>query len=254
MTFQSMEDSSKYNCTDCKDTGWIINEDGTCKRCKCYEKDVITRLWKNFGINPDEVKKLNEYAPYDELTKKARDKAINYIKNFEDIRQCKENSFGLFGQPGAGKTHIIVAIGAALLNMDPPVKVVYMPYLEAMKSLKANVQDEEYYIRLCGRYQMAEVLIIDDLFKDKVKNGKFIKINGQFIGLTEADMKHIYPIINYRYINNLPTLISTECTPDMLIDLDEALAGRLIEKCGDNMVVFNGQKYNYRMKKYEKVK
>ena len=61
-------------------------------------------------------------------------------------------------------------------------------------------------------------------------------------------MKHFYPILNYRYINHLPTIFSTECDIDMLLDLDEALAGRIIESCGTNITVFKGREYNYRLR------
>lgn len=202
----------------------------------------MNNLWKRYGIDPGEIKKLNEYEPIDKIQKSARDKAVNYITNFDSIKKTRENGFGLFGQPGAGKTHIINSIGAALINKG--IETIYMPYLEAIRELKANAMDDEYYIKLSSRYQMAKVLIIDDLLKDKFKSGRLV---GQ---LTEADMKHLYPIINYRYLNHLPTLISTEATPETLANLDEALAGRILETCGDNITIFEGSKYNYRMKKF----
>lgn len=123
-----------------------------------------------------------------------------------------------------------------------------MPYLEVMRELKANVNDDEYYLNLSSRYCKAKLLIIDDLFKDKMRNGQLIK--GACI--TEADMKHIYPILNYRYFNHLPMAFSTECTPDILNYLDEALAGRILETCDENMTIFKGQQYNYRMRKFAK--
>ncbi|MBY6877945.1 ATP-binding protein [Clostridium botulinum] len=206
-------------------------------------------MWSKFGLDPQNTLKLNDYKPYDEVTKTAKEKAINYIKEFNKIKNTKENSFGLFGQPGAGKSHIIIAIGVALLKEN--IQVVYMPYLEVIRELKANTLDQEYYIKLISKYQRPTVLIIDDLFKDKIKNGQLIKDRyGNILGLSESDVKHIYPILNYRYLNDLPTLISTECTQEMLIQLDEALAGRVLEKCGENMTVFKESKYNYRMRKF----
>lgn len=205
--------------------------------------DYVKRLWGSFGVKPEDTKKLKEYKPYNEATAKARDKAVEYIKIFDSIKDTRENGFALMGQPGAGKTHIVVAIGSALLERKIPV--VYTPYLEAMRELKANSMDDEYYNKLVVRYQKAKVLIIDDLFKDKVKKGK---LTGE---LTEADMKHIYPILNYRYLNYLPTLISTECTPNMLLDLDEALGGRILECCSKYGVVFT-KECNYRMRKFIK--
>lgn len=65
-------------------------------------------------------------------------------------------------------------------------------------------------------------------------------------------MKHIYPILNYRYINKLQTLISSECTPIDLQNLDELLSGRILESCENSIVVFKSRKYNYRMKEFVK--
>jgi DNA replication protein DnaC len=124
-----------------------------------------------------------------------------------------------------------------------------MPYIEATRELKTNTLDEEYYRKLYDRYTKAKILIIDDLFKDKIK--KNAEGKKYVVPLTEADMKHIYPILNYRYANKLPMIISSECTPFMLNELDEALAGRIIEACGSNITVFNNSKYNYRMRNFK---
>lgn len=199
-------------------------------------------MWENFGVKPQDIKKINEYTAYNTETKKAKDDAIRYVTNFDTLKDTRENSFALMGQPGAGKTHIVTGIGKALL--DKKIQVVYMPYLEAMRELKANALDIEYYNKLLTRYQRATVLIIDDLFKDKVKNGKLVS------QLSEVDMKHIYPILNYRYNNKMPILFSTECTPEMLDALDCALGGRILESCSEYGVVF-GKECNYRLRKYK---
>jgi len=247
-TFRNM--GHEYACPLCKDTGWIEGKNGY-RRCNCQEKIHLEQLWKSFGVNPNEVKKLNEYKPYDDTTKLALQKAVQYVKNFKGIIHQRENSFGLFGQPGAGKSHIVIAMGAALLKSD--IQVVYMPYLEVMRQLEANKYSNEEYTRISARYNNAKVLIIDDLFKDKLKNGQLIKDRyGYAIGLSGNDIKNIMPIINYRYFNKLPMLISTECTPQDLQDLDCAMGSRILESCGDNITVFKGQKYNYRMKKFQK--
>jgi DNA replication protein DnaC len=237
--------ANKYKCSLCKDTTWLLDDDNRATRCKCFAIEKARSLWRNFGVNPNEAKKISEYKPFDNLTMQARDKAISYIMNFDSLEKGSSNSFGLFGQAGCGKTHIVVAIGAALLNREHnPKQVVYMPYIEAMRELKSNSMDDDAYNRIIWKYQKAAVLIIDDLFKDKVRSGKLI---GE---LKDTDIKQIYPIINYRYINKLPMLVSSECTPTMLMDLDVAIAGRVLESCGDNITIFKDSKYNYRMKNF----
>ena len=228
----------KHECEICRDTGWIvegIGENSTYKKCVCRIKKENIASWKRFGLDPEKVKKINEYNAPDGVRKKARDMAVNYIKTYEPTKWML-----LAGNPGAGKTHLSIGIGAALLEKG--VAVVYMPYLESIRELKANSMDNEYYLRIIGKYYNAKLLIIDDLFKDKVKNGQVVGT------LSESDIKHIYSILNYRYNNKLSTVISTEMLPQQLIELDEALAGRILEMCGDNVVAFEGQKYNYRLK------
>lgn len=235
--------SSSYKCSKCKDTSWI-EKDGAYTRCSCYTEEYLSRLWENFGVKIKDIKLLREYEPYNDSTKKAKEKAADYIRNFDEIKDTRENGFALLGQPGAGKTHIVLAIGKALL--EKKISVVYMPYLEVIKELKALAMYQEDYEKLLSRYTRAKVLIIDDLFKDKVKKGRITA------ELSETDMKHIYPILNYRYLNYLPTIISSECTPDMLLNLDEALGGRILETTGPRFsLTFKGD-CNYRLKKFMK--
>lgn len=234
--------SSNYKCSICRDTGWVQSaETNLYKRCECIEAEYVQKLWAIYGVNPNEAKKINEYVDYDEATKKAKANAIKYINNFD---KDKSVSFGVFGQNGSGKSHLCIAIGAELINRKN--EVVYMPYVESMKELKLSAVIQETYGKLSDRYQKAKVLIIDDLFKDKTKNGTLIG------DISETDIKHFYPILNYRYYNNLPTIFSTECTPEMLIKLDEAQAGRILQMCGDYITIFRDVKNNYRLRKFIK--
>lgn len=239
----STNSNKEYKCNTCKDTSWI-GKDGAYIRCSCYTEEYLNRLWENFGVKIKDIKLLREYDPYNDLTQKAKEKAVDYIKSFDEIKSTRENGFALLGQSGAGKTHIVLAIGKALL--EKKVSVVYMPYLEVIKELKALAMYQEDYEKLLSRYTRAKVLIIDDLFKDKVKKGRVAA------ELSETDMKHIYPILNYRYLNYLPTIISSECTPSMLLELDEALGGRILETTGKRFSLTFKDNCNYRLRKFMK--
>lgn len=86
-----------YKCNKCHDTGFI-EYDGVWRRCECYELDYAKRLWSNYGVNPKDIKMLKEYEPYNDITRQARDKAIDYIKSFNDIEKHRENNFVLWGR------------------------------------------------------------------------------------------------------------------------------------------------------------
>jgi DNA replication protein DnaC len=235
---------ASYKCEVCRDIGMVQTERGTWKECECQVIEKAKRRMENSGLRPDQrTLTFSTYKCYDETTSKAATECKQYVINYDTIKTSTENSLCLLGNAGAGKTHLAVSIATNLINRkENPVPVVYMPYLETMQELKTCVLDEEYYFKLSMRYKDAKLLIIDDLFKDKVRNGRLIG------AITEPDMKHIYPIINYRYLNNLPFVISSECTPEMLMELDEALAGRIIQKSRNFTTVFRGREYDYRLR------
>ncbi|MDU4545288.1 MAG: ATP-binding protein [Clostridium botulinum] len=230
-----------YKCPLCKDTTFVQGENGL-KRCECYKKDLTKKRWAHFGIDPSKVKKISQYEDYSNITKRAKQVATDYIRNYSTIKAKEENNLAFLGQPGAGKSHLAIGIGANLINNGICTNVVYMPYEEAIRELKANTMNDSY-MKLTKRYTECELLIIDDLFKEKIKNGKLV---GE---LTESDIKHIQPIINQRYLNCKPTIYNSELTPELLINLDQALAGRILEK--SNIVIFKyGLENNYRMRKF----
>src|SRR3712207_8296254 len=69
-----------------------------------------TTLFRSFGVSLEKAKSIKEYHAYDERTKKAKEKAIKYVNDFNNILNSEQNSFALLGQNGAGKTHLIIGI------------------------------------------------------------------------------------------------------------------------------------------------
>ena len=107
-----------------------------------------------------------------------------------------------------------------------------MGYRDVIMRLKQNVMNEEGYEKIMSRYKNCRVLLIDDLFKGSV---------------TASDINIVFEIVNHRYFNNLPMIISTEKKIDELLKIDEAIGSRILEMCGDYNIELNGKKLNYRI-------
>ena len=222
---------SRYKCEKCRDLTFII-EDGVATPCECRALKEASYILENSGVSEEFRKKSFEnfnYA-YDMQTIEAYRKASLYVREFESVRDSRSNSIMFVGQVGSGKTHLSMAIANSL--MDDGVGVVYMPYRDVVTRLKQNIMDEEYYQRAVGRYKRAKVLLIDDLFKGK---------------LSESDVNIIFEIVNYRYFNNLPVIVSSEKGMEELVEIDEAIGSRLIEMCKDNVLEMKGKRLNYRI-------
>ncbi len=223
---------ARYKCPICRDTGFILQTDEggheVASRCRCWAKE----LWRLSGIlDGNSVKTFANFNTrgIPQLVN-ARHKAEAYAEGFTGFEHDRHNSIMFSGQVGAGKTHLGIAVCQVLIKAG--VAVAYMAYRNVVTKLKQSVTDEGAYSRELKRYTDTRVLYIDDLLK-----GRF----------TETDVNIMYEILNHRYMNHLPVIISTEKTQEDLMDFDEAVGSRIIEMCRGNIITLKGNELNYRI-------
>lgn len=202
------------------------------KRCECFELTESRKLFDNSGIK-DENYTFTNFVEWNEVSKKMKETATNYYKSFSNIKDSRQNSIGFFGQVGSGKSHLTIALGLNILRQKK-LSVVYFSYRDMITELKQNMLDEVFYKKQISKYQMAKVLLIDDLLKGKT---------------TDSDKNIMFEIINYRYINHLPIIISSEYNIDELLNFDEAIGSRIYEMCKDYLIgIEKDLKNNYRLR------
>ncbi len=213
---------------------WIIDDKtNTARPCKCREVKTYKRILENSGISEAFQKRtfknfITVNKPQQILD--AKNMAIRYVKEFDNLKNTKNNSIAFLGQVGSGKTHLSIAIANELMKKN--IGVLYMQYREAIIQLKQCIMDEENYNREIDKYKNATVLLIDDLYKGKI---------------TDSDRNIMFEIINYRYLKNSPIIVSSELTVDAIIDIDEAIGSRIVEMCKGHIFEFSGQELNYRL-------
>lgn len=182
--------------------------------------DEFKRLgFKNFSLE-DKPK----------IIKDAYECALEYYKEFEHVRGNRKNSIALMGQPGAGKTHLLTAIANNLMQKKN-VPVLYFPYVEGFNDLKDDFNKLEEKLE---HMKNIDLLFIDDLFKPTGRERK--------PRATEWQIEQMYAVINYRYLNYKPIMVSSELTVDEMADVDEALGTRIYEMCSDFTVVIKGDR------------
>jgi len=226
-----LQTSTLYKCKECRDSTWVDGTNGL-KRCKCFEIAKAKRMWDKAGIDTEQAKQtFSSFKVWNSSSAAAKDIAVKYYKNFESIKAERSNSIAFIGQVGSGKTHLSIALAVNFLKKD--ISVIYMPYRDVITKIKQNMLDEEFYQKELGKYKNAKVLLIDDLFKGKV---------------TESDINIMFEIINYRYLNHSPIIISSEFSADRLLDFDEAVGSRILQMCKNCTVQIEGRENNYRLK------
>ena len=227
----------QYSCNICKDTEWVFGRDKNgyevARACECREKKIALRLMANSGIREEDTKRgFEDFNTFNESPLvKAKQTAARYCKDFVQIRESRHNSILLCGASGRGKTTLGMAVANNLIRNC--VGVRYMPYRDDVTKLKQLITDEYAYNEQMYRLKTAKVLFIDDMLKGKT---------------TESDVNILYEIINYRYLERLPMIISTEKFSDDLLDFDEAIGSRILEMCKGYVVTFDSSVPNYRMR------
>lgn len=218
-------DLTGYDCRTCKNKGYIKYKKGIydyTKECDCMVIRRALALIKRSGLaDKIENNKFEQFKCTSSWQLQLFSKAKMYAES-------PEGWFAVLGQSGAGKTHICTAICNEFLQRGIPVK--YMLWVDESNHLKQIITDGEEYARTMFEYKNIPVLYIDDLFKSQP---------------TPADIKLAFEILNYRYNkDNLYTIISSEM---MLSEIpDDAIAGRIKQKCGENVLELLGKEKNFR--------
>lgn len=238
-----LQEEDGYNCPLCNNKGFLLRaapgNNGlwvtVSRDCKCMAVRRSIRRMERSGLkNIIRDYTFDRFEAPGDWQKAIKDAAVSYAKE-------PEGWFFIGGQSGAGKTHLCTAICRELLLGGQAVK--YMLWRDEVVKLKNAVTDFEEYGRLIQQYKDAEVLYIDDLFK----TGR--APDGQKQLPTSADLNAAFEILNHRY--NHPkrlTIISSECTIQDLLDIDEAVGGRIFERTKRPLSIKRDKSKNYRLR------
>lgn len=160
--------------------------------------------------------------------------AWDYVKNFTKLQERENNWLAFLGQPGCGKTHLIMAIANHLLEMG--YSVLYFQHVEGFTELRDALREsgDGGAAAKIAEVKKAPVLLWDDLFKGREMPTAWV-------------LETVFEIVNYRYLNCLPTLFSSERLPKELLEIDEAIASRILERAKGRTVIVKEKAANYRL-------
>jgi DNA replication protein DnaC len=171
--------------------------------------------------------------------KKAYLACLDYTKNFSDNLKSGKGLF-ITGKVGTGKTHLLAAIVDRLARLhkrklfskcyldyyfDGVYKdycnydeypIIYVPASELFSKIRVSFEDRNTG-GIMEKYQNCGLLIIDDLGVEKT---------------TEFTVEYIYKIIDSRYRNLKPVIVTSNLTDDELKEkLSERIISRIYEIC-----------------------
>ncbi len=133
-----------------------------------------------------------------------------------DFARNPEGWLVFMGETGCGKTHLASAIVNYRYEMGKPALFVVVPdFLDHLRSA-FSPDSKISYDQLFESVKSAPLLVLDD-FGEQSTN-PWVK-------------EKLYQLINYRYNNRLPTVITTRLTLDDIVNnVDESIGSRLMDR------------------------
>lgn len=160
-----------------------------------------------------------------ELQEKSKMIAERYVASFARVKDMEKNSLFFFGDCGCGKTHLVCAIANALKEQG--VKCTFTTFEDMLLRIRDTYSNDGVSeMEMRNVYKKTPLLILDDLAKEKA---------------TEFSTSTLFDLVNYRYENMLPMIITANHDRESLIQRltasqgdatkAEAIVSRLYEMC-----------------------
>lgn len=207
------------------------------KKCDKYDKayDIAEENSKrracleNSGIGKRFWDKTFENFNVTDKTEKVFNACVAFCDDY--LKHNKPKGLKLFGNYGSGKTHLCAAIIHRLAQNK--VRTVFMVVPELLRTIRQsfNQDNDDSSRRIVNKAETTPLLILDDLGAEKT---------------SDWVREQLYIIINRRYENMLPTIVTTNCTTEELVNrLGERTVSRLIEMTDAYKITAD----DYRLKK-----
>lgn len=215
-------DGSGIDCPDCRNKGVVavLDEDGprlVVRPCVCRSRrDTALRLKACGMLDRARVLSFERFRTDTPLQGRMKELSLAWLE------EPKLPWLAFCGQSGAGKTHLCTAAFVqAVARRQLPGE--YMLWGAALREIRGEPPERSG--ALLARLKNAPLLYVDDLFKGRAD-----------LPVSDWDLRLAFELLDYRYGNHLPTILSTERSFPELLRLDEAIAGRLRERCGKYLI------------------
>ncbi len=206
-------------CEKCGGNGLVMGEDGIVTRCGCGAWEELQRQerYRLAQIPPKfRNKSLKSFlaSGSDPRRRHAKEFCQSYALGF---RPGMEKGLFLRGNTGTGKTHLAVGILMEVLNNGH--RGMYCNVTDLLDRLRGSYRQgsSEDETDILAEMEETDLLILDDLGAERA---------------TDWVRDRLYLIVNRRYENNKPLIVTTNCDSAELTDrVGPRIVSRLYEMC-----------------------
>ena len=222
-----------YERCNCKDAQKYWNEYDM-KKLQMLEEEKKLRMMQEFANKVDKIIKNSKMSnrnlnyKFENFEVNSNNKKVyQSLKEYSEklANSVERKGLILVGNNGVGKTHLACSIANELIKNGIPI--IYGTLINLLAELKNtyDVYNNISEMKIIKLYEKVDLLIIDDLGKEKP---------------SEWGLEKLFTIINTRYENNSPVIITTNYDQNSLInrlningeiETAKSIISRLYEMC-----------------------
>ncbi|MFY3745617.1 ATP-binding protein [Anaeromyxobacter sp. Red801] len=183
------------SCPRCEETGYVLVPQGgstVAQVCSCRHLDERIAVFNQIGI-PAAVARASfeSFKSWSPDHARARAVAEDFARKFR--RDAPTKGYLLYGRPGAGKTHLLVAT-LRWLALEKGVSGRYVEFMLLLSEIKAGFDANRSHMDILRPLLSVPVLAIDELGKERG---------------TEWERSMLDELISRRFNSGLATLFAT---------------------------------------------
>lgn len=163
--------------------------------------------------------------------------AKDYLKNFGEIKESRQNWIAFLGAPGTGKTTQATLLARLLIDKKLIPARFYNAFDLTRKLIATRSRPAEHEA-IFNEFEKAPVVVLDDFLKILPSPNSF-----EYANFKEAATRAIWA----RYDARKPLILTSQRTQKEFWNFDEALAGRVFEMCAGRVVEFGENSKNWRL-------
>ena len=215
----------QYACKNCKDTGFVGNQ-----QCACFRNKVNELLIHESGL---EISKLSDFKDFNtdvvsdpqqkQNMENLKKLLLSYTEKFPNARIC---NILISGPTGVGKTFALECATSEVLKKGYTANFLtaFQMHNQFIKYHSCFDANKQSYLNILLD---PDLLIIDDLGTEPMFNN--------------VTTEYLYLVISERMLKRKATLISTNLNPNNIIDrYGERIYSRLFDKSKSYAFELNG--------------
>lgn len=206
-------------CFQREDVANFLDDNGKARNADVFERSGLGKRFRQCTFDT--------FKPYSEI-KEVFEDVCDYCENFSKYQEAGSGLI-LKGNAGCGKTHLVSALAHQLIFMNHTVRFVMVPMLLENIRQSYNRRPLDGESNLIQELSKIELLVLDDLGSERP---------------SEWVREQLFILVNARYENMRPTVVTTNCQGK---ELSDRLGSRTISRLIETSKVINITAGDYRL-------